>query len=85
MVTNNSEVIFYGDPDCAESRQVKMFLLQQGIAYQWVDINRDEVGLAFVEEVNDGERRVPTLRLTDGAILVEPSIAELAQALGVEV
>jgi hypothetical protein len=28
---------------------------------------------------------VPTLRLTDGAILVEPSIAELAQALGVEV
>ena len=83
-MTDNLEIIFYGDPNCTDSRRVKMFLLQHGIAYQWVDINRDAEGRAFVAETNDGELSVPTLCFPDGTTLVEPSISELAGKLGIE-
>jgi mycoredoxin len=62
-----------------------MFLLQKGITYQWVDIYRDAKGRAFVESVKDGKLSVPTLRFPDGSVLVEPSISELAERLGIEV
>lgn len=83
-MNENAEIVFYGDPNCADSRAVKMFLLQHGVAYLWVDIVRDPGGRAFVEEVNSGEIRVPTLCFPDGRILVEPSIPELAEALGIK-
>ena len=49
-----------------------------------MDINRDAKGRTFVEETNDGELSVPTLSFPDGKILVEPSISELADKLGIE-
>ena len=76
-MTDKSEIIFYGDPNCADSRQVKMILLQNGVAYQWVDITRDAEGHAFVEKINDGVLSVPTLSFPDGTVLVEPSISEI--------
>jgi len=84
-MNGDSEIIFYGDPNCADSRQVKMFLLQLGVAYQWVDITRDAEGRSFVEKINVGELSVPTLHFLGGTIMVEPSISELAERLDVDV
>ncbi len=72
----------YGANWCPDCRQSKKFLGEQRIPYEWVDITDNDEAIAFVESVNDGKRRIPTLRLADGRVLSVPSNAELADALG---
>ena len=80
---NNSAVItLYGAywcPDCSRSKQ---FLGEHQIPYTYVDIEADQEGDAFVIKMNDGKRIIPTIEFPDGSILVEPSIAELEEKLG---
>ena len=38
--------------------------------------------MAYIEEINNGLRVVPTIVFPDGDILVEPSNAKLAEKLG---
>ena len=44
----------------------------------------DAAASAYVREVNDGRRSIPTIVFQDGSTLVEPSDAELAAKLGVD-
>jgi mycoredoxin len=53
-----------------------------GVAYRWVDIDRDPEGRAFVEQVNQGFCSVPTICFPDGSVLVEPSDEKLREKLG---
>ena len=66
--------------DCARS---KAFLDAHGVAYEWIDIERDEDAAREVEARNEGARVVPTILFADGTVLVEPSDAQLARALGI--
>lgn len=72
----------YGANWCGDCRRAKKFLGEQRIHYKWVDITDNDEAIAFVEKVNDGKRRIPTLVLNDGAVLSNPDNAELAAALG---
>ena len=54
---------------------------QQGVAYQWLDIDSDEQARRYVVEVNNGKRTIPTIVFQDGSILVEPSALVLATKL----
>ena len=74
----------YGTTWCPGVRRVRRFLERRQIPYRWVDIDEDAEGRAFVEQVNNGMRSVPTIVFDDRSILVEPSLAELAAKLGVE-
>ena len=47
----------------------------------WCDIEQDPEGCAFVEKINKGKRRVPTIVFPDGTILVEPSNEELIKKI----
>jgi thioredoxin reductase (NADPH) len=49
-----------------------------------VDVDADAEGRAYVESVNDGKDIIPTIVFEDGSILVEPSNAELAERLGLQ-
>jgi mycoredoxin len=53
------------------------------IPYHWIDIDADADGRRFVEQVNHGNRSVPTIVWKDGSILVEPSVDELEKKLGI--
>lgn len=66
-------VTVYGTPWCGHSAWVRRALEQAGIPYTWVDISRDAQAAAWVESVNAGYQRVPTILFPDGEILVEPS------------
>ena len=68
-------------PDCKRS---KKFFNDHRIQYENIDIEKDEKAMAFVREVNDGKRIIPTIIFPDGSILVEPSNAELAGKLGIK-
>jgi len=48
-------------------------LNQREILYEYIDINKDRAARDYVEQVNNGNRSVPTILFPDGDILVEPS------------
>lgn len=77
----SKQTIMYGTTWCGDCARAKRFLDQRGIAYTWIDIEQDEAARAYVEQVNKGLRRVPTIIFPDGSVLVEPSNAQLSQAI----
>ena len=81
MTNDRATIVFYSTlwcPDCIRARQL---LDGRGVPYRCIDIDEDAEGEAYVLQVNAGYRSVPTLAFPDGAVLVEPSNAELADRL----
>ena len=81
-------ITVYGAYWCPDCRRSKQFLGEHQIPYAWVDIEEDKAGEAYVLAKNEGKRIIPTIILKDAAgdeaVLVEPSNAELAVALGLQ-
>ncbi len=61
----------------------KSVLDRQGVAYEWIDIDRDPEAARLVESINGGFKTVPTIQFGDGRVLVEPSRQELEAALAI--
>ena len=78
------QITVYGAPWCPDCRRSKAFLMEQRIPFTWVDIDTDAEGLRFVEELQQGGRTIPTIMFPDGSHLLEPSNAELAEKLGLQ-
>ena len=78
------EITLYGTQWCGDCKRAKQFLGEQRVHYRFVDVDADEAGLAYVEQVSDGKRVIPVIVFGDGSTLVEPSNAELAAKLGLE-
>ncbi len=82
MTGNHESIIIYGTTWCPDCKRSKQFLGDQRVHYHWVDIEQDSESMAYVEEINNGMRVVPTIVFPDGEVLVEPSNAKLAEKLG---
>ena len=78
------QITVYGAPWCPDCRRSKAFLMEQRIPFTWVDIDTDAEGLRFVEDLQGGGRTIPTIVFPDGSHLLEPSNAELADKLGLQ-
>ena len=78
------QLTVYGAPWCPDCHRSREFLDEQRVRYTWVDIDADPDGLRFVEELQDGGRTIPTIVFPDGSHLLEPSNAELAAKLGLQ-
>jgi thioredoxin reductase (NADPH) len=78
------QITVYGAPWCPDCRRSKAFLMEERVPFTWVDIDTDAVGLRFVEDLQHGGRTIPTIVFTDGTHLLEPSNAELAEKLGLQ-
>ena len=74
----------YGTTWCSDCKRAKKFFGEQRVHYDFVDVDSDAEGRAFVESVNDGKDIIPTIVFDDGSFLVEPSNAELAAKLGLQ-
>ncbi|MCJ7622189.1 MAG: FAD-dependent oxidoreductase [Anaerolineaceae bacterium] len=81
---SQNEIVVYGTVWCPDCKRSKQFFADHRITYINVDIEQDSEAMAYVEKVNKGIRRVPTIVFPDGSIMVEPSNAELAQKLGIQ-
>jgi glutaredoxin-like protein len=75
-------VIVYSAAWCGDCKRVERFLDSQHVSYVAIDIEHDSEAMALVERLNNGRRSIPTIIFPDGAVLVEPSNAELAAKLG---
>jgi mycoredoxin len=70
-------IIIYGTSWFPDTDLARQCLNRNGISFIWCDIEKDQQGRIFVEKVNSGKRRVPTIVFPDGSILIEPSETEL--------
>jgi thioredoxin reductase (NADPH) len=80
----SADIRVYGAPWCPDCKRAKKFLAEHRVAYDWVDIDEDREGLAYVERVQNGGRTIPTIVFADGSVLLEPSDEELARKLGLK-
>jgi len=80
----SANITVYGAYWCPDCRRSKKFLGERMVNFNWVDIEQDETGRAFVEKLNHGKRIIPTIVFEDGSFLVEPTNAELAKKLGLQ-
>jgi thioredoxin reductase (NADPH) len=81
---SHTNIKMYGTLWCSDCKRTKKFFGEQRVHYEFIDVEEDASGLAFVEQVNDGKQIIPTLLFEDGSTLVEPSNAELAAKLGLQ-
>ncbi len=84
MKAQKANITIYGAYWCPDCRRSKQFLGEHQIPYNWVDIEQDKEGEAYVLQKNNGKRIIPTLLFADDSILVEPSNAEIAAKLGLK-
>jgi thioredoxin reductase (NADPH) len=80
-----STITVYGAPWCPDCKRAKQFLGEQRLPYDWVDVDDDPDGMRFIEKVNNGKHIIPTIVFADGSVLVEPTNAELAAKLGLQI
>jgi thioredoxin reductase (NADPH) len=81
---SSSGITVYGAHWCPDCRSSRQFLGEHQIPYQWIDVEEDKDGEAFVLEQNHGKRIVPTIVFPDGSALSAPSNAALAAKLGLK-
>ena len=74
---NPKQIVMYSVEWCPDCRRAKFFFKRKKIDVLEVDVNADKNAEAFVKELNNGNRSVPTIILPDGSMMVEPSTEEL--------
>jgi mycoredoxin len=74
-------ITMYSTPWCGYCHRLKSQLEREGIGYEVIDIERDEVAATFVMGVNGGNQTVPTVRFADGSTLTNPSIVQVKKHL----
>ncbi len=80
----HENIRLYGTDWCSDCKRSKKFLGEQRIRYEYINIENDTDGQAFVQQVQNGGMSIPTIVFDDGSFLVEPSNAELAAKLGLD-
>lgn len=81
---SDERVTVYGADWCPDVQRSRALLDGAGVAYAYVDVEADPHAEATVKRLQDGARRIPTILLPGGGVLVEPSDPELTDALAAE-
>jgi thioredoxin reductase (NADPH) len=81
---SDTTIKLYGTEWCSDCKRSKKFLGEQRVRYDFINIEENTEGQAFVQKLQNGGLTIPTIVFGDGSILIEPSNAELAEKLGLE-
>ena len=71
----------YSTTWCGYCHRLKSQLDREGIAYEVVDIEKNEDAAFLVMQVNGGNQTVPTLVYADGSAQTNPSLAQVKAKL----
>jgi glutaredoxin len=72
----------YGADWCGDCLRTKEYLVKNGIANTWVDVDANPDEIATVMKHNGGRRSTPVVVFPDGTHLTEPSDAAIDAKLG---
>ncbi|MCP4358611.1 MAG: NrdH-redoxin [Chloroflexi bacterium] len=82
--TEVGTITMYTTSWCPDCHRAIYLLDEYGVAYNNIDVEQNPDGMAFVKQVNNGRRVVPTIVFPDNTILVEPSNQILAEKVGID-
>jgi glutaredoxin len=69
-------ITMYSAGWCPDCRRVKNFLKERGVEFHEVDIDKDEESEELVLRVNNGKRKVPTLKIGERFFACSPFNAQ---------
>lgn len=78
---SGAAVTMYSTQWCGYCFRLRKQLDREGIAYDVVDIDRDEEAAFLVMQVNGGNQTVPTMVYKDGTAQTNPSLGEVKAKL----
>ena len=55
-----NDIILYGADWCPDCRRAKSFLRDNGVNFQFIDVDKYDWATQKVEEINNGKRIIPT-------------------------
>lgn len=76
------QLTIYTTTWCGYCVRLKQQLDRAGVAYREIDIETDPAAVQTVEQVNGGNRTVPTVVFPDGSAATNPSVAQVLARLG---
>lgn len=66
------EIVMYGTSWCSDCRRAKQYLKDRGVNFVEVNIDEDVDAEELVLEVNEGRRKVPTIKVGDRFFACSP-------------
>lgn len=75
------EFVMFSTEWCGYCKRLKSQLGEVGIAFREINIEQEPESADFVEQVNGGNRIVPTLLFSDGTALTNPSVIAVKEKL----
>src|SRR5579875_2578623 len=84
MIMPHTNIKLYGTDWCSDCKRSKRFLGEQRVHYEYINIEENMEGQAFVRELQKGGLTIPTIVFEDNSVLIEPTNAELAAKLGLQ-
>jgi mycoredoxin len=78
---SGKEFVMFSTDWCGYCKRLKSQLNENSIPFREINVEEEMHYAAFVEEVNGGNRVVPTLLFSDGAALTNPSVAAVKEKL----
>lgn len=76
-------VQLFGADWCPDCRRAKSYLADNGVNFQFIDVDTHDWATAKVEEINNGKRIIPTI-LIDGTPHTNPDNATLKELLSID-
>jgi|TARA_B110000438_G_scaffold113536_1_gene111360 glutaredoxin len=74
-------IIMYSTDWCGDCVRSEALLKSLKINFDVVDVDKDEVANSYIQELQNGARRIPTIVFPDDTFLVEPTDIELRDKL----
>lgn len=74
-------ITYYGAPWCPDCMRAKRILDEQGVEYEYINLEENPEAAQEVERINKGMQSIPTIVFPDGSVLVEPSNEELREKI----
>ena len=75
------EFVMFSTDWCGYCKRLKRQLDEVGITFREINVEREPDSADFVEQVNGGNRVVPTLLFSDGSSLTNPSVIAVKEKL----
>lgn len=66
-INDTGVVQLFGADWCPDCRRAKSYLTDNGINYQYIDIDKHEWSIPKIEKINNGKRIIPTIIIDDKA------------------
>jgi mycoredoxin len=66
---------------CGYCNRLKSQLAREGVPFTEIDLEDNPEHVAFVEDVNGGNRTVPTVVFPDGTTATNPSVIEVRRRI----